>query len=219
MGSSAPSASLQTTPSCVVLVGQHSGRKGCHPEGPGQDWEAGRCQPCEVQQGQTQRPAHGLGQSQEQIQAGWRVDWAQPSEEGLGDAGWQETRHDLAMCACSPEGQPHPGLHPQQRGQQVEGGDSASFLCSGETPTGVLHPALEASAQERHRAVGVGPDEATKMLEGREHLSCEKRLKGFSVWRSESSREILLKSSSTLKGLQESWKWTFYKGMEWQDKG
>jgi len=68
------------------------------------------------------------------------------------------------MCARSPEGQPYPGLHPQQRGQQVGGGDSAPLLRSGETPPGVLHPALEPSAQERQGSVGVGPEVATKMI-------------------------------------------------------
>jgi len=68
------------------------------------------------------------------------------------------------MCACSLEGQPHPGLHHKQRGQQVEGGDSAPLLRSGETPPGVLRPALEPSAQEGHGAVGVGPEEATNMI-------------------------------------------------------
>jgi len=56
------------------------------------------------------------------------------------------------------------GLHQKQRGQQVEGGDSAPLLYSGETLPGVLHPALEPSAQERHGPAGVGPEEATKMV-------------------------------------------------------
>jgi len=63
------------------------------------------------------------------------------------------------MCAHSPEGQPYPGLHQKQRGQQGDGGDSAPLLCLGETPPGVLSPALEPSAQEGHGPVGVGPEE------------------------------------------------------------
>ena len=53
---------------------------------------------------------------------------------------------------------PCSGLHPQQCGQQVKGGDSAALL-SGETPPGVLRPAVEPSAQEGHGAVGLGPAE------------------------------------------------------------
>ena len=59
-------------------------------------------------------------------------------------------------------------LHPKQPGQQVE--DSVPLLHSGQIPPGVLHPALEASAQERHGPVGEGPEEDTKMIRGMEHL-------------------------------------------------
>jgi len=32
-------------------------------------------------------------------------------EGGSGAASWWKTQHELAMCTCSPEGQPYPGLH------------------------------------------------------------------------------------------------------------
>jgi len=81
------------------------------------------------------------------------------------------------MSARNPEGQPYPGLHQEKHGQQVKRCHSAPLLCSRETPAGVLHPALEPSAQERHGAVGAGPEEATKMIRGMQHLSCEERLR------------------------------------------
>ena len=69
------------------------------------------------------------------------------------------------MCAHSPKGQPCPSLHQKQHGQQVEAGASVPLLRSGETPPGVLCPAPEPSAQERHGPVGIGPEEGHKNYE------------------------------------------------------
>jgi len=60
--------------------------------------------------------------------------------------------------------------------QLVKGGDSAPLLHSSETSPGVLHPALEPSAQERHGPVRAGAKEAANMIGGLEHFSCEERL-------------------------------------------
>jgi len=40
------------------------------------------------------------------------------------------------------ESQPYPDLHQKEHGQQVEGGHSASLLCSCDTSPGVLRAAL-----------------------------------------------------------------------------
>ncbi|KAK4832381.1 hypothetical protein QYF61_022236 [Mycteria americana] len=62
-----------------------------------------------------------------------------PAEKDLKSTGGWKAGHEATMCACSPEGQPYPGLHQKKRVQQVKGGDSAPLLWSGETPPGVLH--------------------------------------------------------------------------------
>ena len=67
------------------------------------------------------------------------------------------------MCTRSPEGQPYPGLHQKKRGQKVEGGDSVPLLRSGDSPPGVLHPALEPSAQEKCEPVGESPEKGHKI--------------------------------------------------------
>jgi len=69
---------------------------------------------------------------------------------------WPTTVHS------SWEGQLYPGLHQKQRSQQVEGGDSVPLLRFGETPPGVLCPALKTPVQERHGSVGASAEEGRK---------------------------------------------------------
>jgi len=62
------------------------------------------------------------------------------------------------------------------------GGDSAPLLCSRETPPGVLCSALESSAQERHRPVGVGPEEGHKDNQKVEYLFYEEKLQKLGLF-------------------------------------
>jgi len=90
-----------------------------------------------------------------------------PAEKDLGDgkmdmsSGW-EAGHEPVMYPCSPESKPQPVLHQKKCSQQIEGGDPAPLLYTGETSPGVLHTDVESSAQERRGPFGVRLEEGHK---------------------------------------------------------
>jgi len=81
--------------------------------------------------------------------------------------------HEPAMCLHSPGSQPYPRKH----SQHGEGCDPSPLLCAGEDSPGVLCPDVEFSVQERHGPIGVCPEEATKTIQGMEHLLYKYRLR------------------------------------------
>jgi len=96
------------------------------------------------------------------------------------------------MCTCSPESQPCPGPHKNKCGEKVEGGDSPHLLCSCETSSGVVHPALGSPAQQRYERARVGPEEGHRNYQRAGILLLGRKIERFGVVHpGEGSRETL----------------------------
>lgn len=116
---------------------------------------------------------------------------------------------------------PHtPWAHPQWHGQRVRRG-FCPLACSDGIPPGGLHPALESSAQEGLRPVGVGSEDSMKMIRRLEHLCCGNGLSALRLFSLEKKRvwSDLIATFHYLKWVKESLRGTLSKGMEWQHKG
>jgi len=140
----------------------------------------GPCEPHEVQHSQVQGAAHGSGQSQAQIQASREWTENSPVDKDLGVLVHEklDISHQCALAAqkanCI--------LGCTKRSMASRAREGILPLYSGDSPPGVLCPALETPAQERHGPVGVGPEEVTKMIRELEHLSCEDRLRELGLF-------------------------------------
>jgi len=83
------------------------------------------------------------------------------------------------QCALA-AGRQYPELHQQRDGSRQR--VLIVPLCSALViPSAVLHPALGPPAHEDCVAVGVDPEEATKMLRWLEYLSYEERVRELSM--------------------------------------
>jgi len=185
----------------------HARRTGCHPEGPGQAQEQAFVNHMRFNKAKCKVLHLGRGNPHYQCRLGDEGTDSSPAKKDLGVLVDEKLDMSCQSALAAQKANWYPGLHQKKRGQQVEGSDPATLLCSGETPPGVLCPALEPPAQEGHGTVGAGPEEATKMIRGLEHLSCEDRLREFRLFSLEKRRPWggLIAAFHYLKGAYNRW--------------
>ncbi|KAK4819120.1 LOW QUALITY PROTEIN: hypothetical protein QYF61_025587 [Mycteria americana] len=140
-----------------------------------------------VQQGQVQGPAPGSGQSPVSEQTLWDEGIeSSPVDKDLGILVGEKL--DMTQqCALTAQ-KANRILGCIQSSMASRSREGILFLYSALTRPAVLRPDLGSSAQERHGAVGAGPEEATKMVRGLEHLCCEDRLRELGLFSLEKRR-------------------------------
>lgn len=84
------------------------------------------------------------------------------------------------MCPCGPGGQRNPAGHQEEDFQQVERGDPALPLSSGEAHLESL--ILNSLVQEGQGTPGVGPVEAAEMKKDLEHPLDKERLRELGMF-------------------------------------
>ena len=107
---------------------------------------------------QMQSLAPGSWQSPLSVQAGGCMNEAQPCQKGLLDDKLKVRK----QCVLAVRKPMYPGLHPKQRGQQVERGDPAPLPYTDVASPGILPPDVQPSVQERHGSIGICPVEGHK---------------------------------------------------------
>ncbi|KAJ7415625.1 hypothetical protein BTVI_37783 [Pitangus sulphuratus] len=102
--------------------------------------------------------------------------------------------------------------------QQVDGGDPAPLLSSGEASPGALCPDIGALAQVKHGAPEVTPVDGYKDDEGLKHLSYEERLRVMGMFSLEMTERGPHQCLSVSAGRGQRLDQTLLRGAQQQDK-